>query len=80
MLARAADTMALITEGAGMLIKDHVFHDIHVKDLFGDAEIGRFDSNPRIAGWQGPRDGARLLRVKKTRGRDRVRPVCGPGC
>ncbi|MEH0418863.1 putative T7SS-secreted protein [Streptomyces sp. B21-083] len=39
-------------------IKNHLFHDEHTLDYFGDAYRGRFDSNPRIAeAWTRLREG-----------------------
>jgi uncharacterized protein YukE len=40
------------------LVKDHVFFDEHLKDMYGEAEVGRFDANPRIVeAWQRIVDG-----------------------
>ena len=41
-----------------MKIKDHVFRDEHLLDLYGDGTIARFDANPRMAeAWQRLADG-----------------------
>jgi uncharacterized protein YukE len=41
-----------------MKIKDHVFRDEHLLDLYGDGTVARFDSNPRIAeAWRRLTDG-----------------------
>jgi uncharacterized protein YukE len=41
-----------------MKIKDHVFRDEHLLDLYGDSTVARFDANPRMAeAWQRLADG-----------------------
>jgi uncharacterized protein YukE len=66
---RSADDIGAATETAARygfseqdvrLVKDHVFNDVHLKDMYGEAnpEMGRFDSNARIAeAWQRLVDG-----------------------
>jgi hypothetical protein len=41
-----------------MKIKDHVFRDEHLLDLYGESTVARFDANPRMAeAWQRLADG-----------------------
>jgi uncharacterized protein YukE len=64
---RAADDVGAAAETAQRygfsaddvrLVKDHVFFKEHLKDLYGDSDVGRFDSSPRIAeAWQRLVDG-----------------------
>jgi uncharacterized protein YukE len=59
---RVTDDVAAVAETAGrygyspediQLIKNHVFHDEHLLDLYPPGEIRRFDSNGRMAeAWQ----------------------------
>jgi hypothetical protein len=56
----AAETAARygFSEEDVRLAKDHVFFDEHLKDSYGEADVGRFDANPRIAeAWQRLVDG-----------------------
>ena len=46
------------TAGDIMKIKDHVFRDEHLLDLYGDSTTAQFDANPRMAeAWQRLADG-----------------------
>jgi hypothetical protein len=61
-IGAAAETAARygFSEQDVRLVKDHIFNDVHLKDMYGEAnaEMGRFDSNARIAeAWQRLVDG-----------------------